>query len=456
MSLAYWYLFALLAIPFYIGPELAPNVQINAERLLLMLLAMFFVHTLRFRKRSDEVYGLFYSFQLFMLLFTLFFIWRGLAAFVSPYRVSGYLFIYELVSNYLIFIIFYVTVFRVHGFFRVLRVLKFGLIVIFCFALLEAILGESILSRFALSDAGQAINATSIWRSGLLRVKSVFEHPLTLGHFLVMALPLILFIGRKYLLLREKILLLILILSMIIMTGSRATMLIAMCIIIIFFLISGPRIRLNNNSVFSLKSILLPILLITPIVIIGLVEERTGSEAFMSYTRYAQIVNGFIAIGEKPWFGFGQGPGGTAAIESVVRYGAESLKLWERNFNTIDNWFLSILLASGYPSLFLFIGFNLVILFTGLRCVLTRSIRNDMHAQGDYGLMIGVFLSLCAGFLFMIILSIFTLHPLYYILMAGFMYLTEKYMRASRMRKKSTNATKYAKRGKIRRAISYG
>lgn len=415
------YVFSLLVIPFYIGPELTSNAQINAERVLLLLICFLFFFLLLKKRTYKNIRTLYIQNRVFFSLFSLFFIWRAISTVASGQIVSYFLYAYEIVSNFLIFIVFYIYIFNNKNHKTFFSVLYFSTIFVFVFSILEFSLQKNIFASLAPSDAGAAIKSSSIVRGSVYRVKSVFEHPLTLGHFCVMVLPIVLFskisLFKFYKLV--KIALAVSLIVMIFLTGSRMTMLSSIIILTIFIVTYGPKIKLNSGSQTRRSLFFIwPLLLFTPVIAINFIISFSGRSSFESYVRIAQVVNGLQVIEMRPLLGFGLGPAGMKAIESF----GTAMKLWTENAATIDNWFLSVLLASGYPSLLLFIGMHLAVFLKLFKTYRKRELL--LRTQSEYfSLWVGLSLSFTFGLAFMSILSIFTLHPLFYILLAALLRL---------------------------------
>lgn len=430
MYLPRLYLFALLCIPFYIGPELATNVQLNVERLTLVLLASAVLAGAYGKVIRPAISQLWRTSPVFLLSFIGFFLWRALAAFVSPYTVSQYLVLNEVISNAFVFIMFFGLYFQKGTIQPILRILTFSVFWMAFIVLIELATQSNPFTPFASASAGDAILNASIERGGLLRAKGAFEHPLTLGQYVVFLLPIVLFMDRAQLPVRRAFLVAGLLIGIGIATGSRATMLILMVQILTYLLFWGLRVGVAGRQV-NLGVFLWVLVPVAAFFVATLAERITGNELFSSYTRVAQIVNGLIAAGNAPWFGFGQGPGGTQAIADTVTYASGSLMLWEANLNTIDNWFLSILLGSGLPAVILFSIFNLTVLLPGAWCILHGPTRREIRDKGELGQFIGVFIAFGGSLGFMAILSIFTLHPLHFILLAWLGALCARYRRTS-------------------------
>ncbi|WP_417268642.1 O-antigen ligase family protein [Celeribacter baekdonensis] len=413
MQIARWYFVALLCIPFYIGPSLATNAQLNAERLLVVLLVFAFftrVVNLRFGHSFKELYS---ARPLTLMAFIFYFSWRGLAAALSPQTVSMLLFINEFMTEVFMAFVFY-------GFFFVkdytdplIKVLKASVVFIFAIVCLEIVLKQNPFSAFAPADAGNAIKAAAIERAGLIRAKGTFEHPLTLAYFVISVLPFFLFGDRARGFTHRRLFVLGLVLIGV-ATGSRTALGMMFVELVVYVLISKPAFGFNAKRLDARLVLIPAVLLLLPLIIM-LAEQRAGASLLQSNARTAQLTNGLIAIWNQPWFGYGQGQGPTQAIETAMKYGEGSIYMWEENFNTIDNWFLSVALSSGLPSLIAFVAYLFAVVVPPIVLVTSAKVRVQMRDNTHLGLVYALILSCAAQMGFMAILSIFTLHPLYFI-----------------------------------------
>lgn len=413
--LAGWYFVALLCIPFYIGPSIVANVQINAERLLIALLVLGCFFGLFRGLVLPPLRVLIARHPLTMMFFLAYFFWRALTAIASPYAVSNYLFINEILSTAFIPLIFF-GIFFIRNDTRVLcRILSVSTIFIFFVVCTELMLGANLFTALAPADAGRAISDASIERAGELRAKGTFEHPLTLGNFVLLALPLVLFAGHSFSRKRSGRLVLALMLIVLgVATGSRSTMFGVAIIVLAYLVLSGLRLRTGWRKA-NYGYLILPFV---PVILAGAVafaEQRSGSDFFSSYIRDAQIRNGLIALAQSPWLGFGAGPGPIGAIVDGMTYGPGALYMWEANLTTVDNWYLSVLLGSGIPAFMALVGFNLSILLAALLVLVNSRIRGRLARGGDLGMFVGLTIACLMETGMMVVLSIFTLHPLYFI-----------------------------------------
>lgn len=426
MRLALWYLFALISIPFYIGPEIASNAQINAERAILATLAIAIIMRALPRLIGPPLRALFQGSPLILVMFLGYFTWRLIAAILSPYSVSKYLFINEVLSQAMIFLIFF-GLFRRNDFLpRFARIIQISLTFVAITVVVELILGFNVFTALAPEGAGSAILNASIERAGLLRVKGTFEHPLTLGNLVVLLLPLALFCSRNSIL-RYRFLVGLALIAISVTTGSRSIQAIVAAQVLLFLLV-GFNFKVAGRKLYPFATFapLAPALFL---MVLQVVESKTGLGILESYVREAQIRNGLISIQDSPWIGFGAGPGPVTAIFAAMSSGEGAMQLWEANAATVDNWYLSVLLASGWPALFFFIGFGLSVLLPPVFLLSRRRARASMRQAGELGLVLALVIGFASNMALMSVLSIFTLHPLWFIWAAWLSSLSIKYGR---------------------------
>lgn len=416
------YLAALLMIPFYIGIEPVQNAQINVERVLLVLLAVAIVKRDVFPTFSAAVRNLSTERKLVFWSLTGYFALRMVAALLSPFVVSIPIVINEIASNLLVFFAFFAIFSRLDVSREVVTIVRIAIMLIAGVVVLELVLGFNIFTPLAPSDAGAAINNASIARSGLLRVKGTFEHPLTLAHMIVMILPLFLF-AKLPITVRARMVSIVLLIGMVFATGSRSGMVLVVIQLGLWAVLRPLRVSLGGGYISTrVLAVAAAPLVIAAVVVFA--EQRAGADLFYSEVREAQLRNGLIAIREKPFFGYGPGPGAIAAVMDGMRSGVGAMKLWKVSFNTVDSWFISVLLSSGYTTLTVFLLLLGSIFYQGFELFANPARRYWLEAQGWDGLALGLLIGCIFGALFMTILSIFTLHPLLFILSAWLTALT--------------------------------
>ncbi|QYJ06361.1 O-antigen ligase family protein [Qipengyuania flava] len=410
------YLVALLLVPFYIGIEPVENAQINLERGLLILLAASVAKRDVLPTFSAGVRDLFAYRNGLALFLTGYFLVRAIAAALSPFAVSIPIVINDIASNFFVFLAFFVIFSQVRVEKEIARILEVSVLIIAGVVALELVLGFNVFTSLAPEGAGKAINEASIQRSGLLRVKGPFEHPLTLAHMVVMILPLFLFSKLPFSN-PLRVLCVVLLVGMGFATGSRSGLVLVAFQLGLWAVLRPMRINLGSGYITT-RGVAFAVAPLVLAAVLVLAEQRSGSGLFESHVREAQIRNGLIAIREKPFFGFGPGPGAIAAITEGMRGGIGAMKLWRANLGTVDNWYLSVLLSSGFMGFAAFILLIGSILYQGVELFSNAARRYWLEQQGWDGLALGLLIGCTFGAIFMAILSIFTLHPLFFILAA--------------------------------------
>jgi hypothetical protein len=420
--IALLYIAAVLMVPFYIGPELAENAQINAERLLLMLLGVSIFLGNNARVVGAGIRVLVRERGLLTLIIGVFFTLRLVSAFASPYAVSVLIVLNELASNLLVFVVFFSVFLQ----FDIRRELETVFVVavgfIFAVTLFELAAGYNPFTQFAPLDAGGAINAAEMSRDGFLRVKGTFEHALTLGHAIVMLLPFFLFASRLGTGLRYTMIARLLLMA--VFTGSRTTILISFAEVGAALIINAGRLQFGEKAV-STRAVAIAFAVLAVFTAVFLAQTTTGKGLFESYIREAQINNGLIAIQHKLWLGYGPGPGALDALVTGMK-GVGALRMWQANLTTVDNWYLTVLLTSGLPSLIFFMAMIVLLIAQGMRLLVTDSnLRNRLVRYEHQGIALAVFVSTLSAAIYMVTLSIFTVHALFYMFAA---WLTATYV----------------------------
>ncbi|MDP3862153.1 MAG: hypothetical protein Q8Q63_11285 [Phaeovulum sp.] len=427
MSLVRFYLFALLCIPFYIGPEIAANVQINVERALLALLLLLVGLGILRGVVGPALESLAAQRPLILTLLVLFFFWRALAAVFSGVAVAKYIFVNELISNAFVFILFYGSFLRQDMETDALRIFRMSAFWMLAVVAFEIATGTNPFTALAPDSADVATANAAIQRLGVLRTKGTFEHPLTLGNFVTLLLPIFLFLDARFMRRRAALMVAAALIICGAMTGSRTTGVLMASELAFYFIFRGLWFVRSGRSI-NFGYLLWPLFPLAMTAAVAFVEVWTGHGLFEDYVRAAQIHNGILAIESAPWLGFGQGSGAIHSLAEAMRYGEGSMRLWDANLATIDNWYLSVLLASGYPGATLFVSLQMAVLLPPIALLLSRRAREHLARKKTLGLFAGLTLSVAAGNAFMVILSIFTLHPLHYIIQAWLVFHTAKHV----------------------------
>lgn len=205
--------------------------------------------------------------------------------------------------------------------------------------------------------------ADDLARGGAARVRSVFVHPIVYGQVLAGLAPFALFLffaGG----LRDKLLGLILaacVVTAVAWSNARSPLVVAFagsaCFMAFYLFDLRRRMRLFF-AVIGLAAVVG-----SAPVIMGALEQiqsgRTAEEAVSTTARDIQVSRGLSAVRGSPIMGFGQG--------SALEYAAtrnETKKLL-----TVDNYFLTVVVETGYGGLAIFVSFLLALGLQGLRAI---------------------------------------------------------------------------------------
>jgi hypothetical protein len=202
-------------------------------------------------------------------------------------------------------------------------------------------------------------------RGGDYRVSATFGHPLVLAEFLCMVLPVVLMLAAKAVEHRSRILawaMLPPVAGMIYLSYTRSSLIAALSSIIVMTLVFGVRFGRDRRrpGVAMLGWLAVTLALSTGVLLSGsaayLAKGRTEAEAGSTQARVLMLNRGLAALDSHPVQGYGPG----MAASKIGRLpGASGL--------TIDSYFLSVALDSGYLGLLLFSSSMWVVVVRGMR-----------------------------------------------------------------------------------------
>jgi hypothetical protein len=263
---------------------------------------------------------------------------------------------------------------------------------------IEAIQGKNMFIGFAASgetgDVGDAI-ATIIAdkiRGGAYRVQSVFSHPILFGQYLGAAAPIIfisLFFERSRFWKFMAIVALPLILIGILKSGSRSGLLALTVSAIVLGGMLWVHILANSQKYRGFAIAAVPIVLIAIFAAYGFSEHLVAGgsqmESSSSLVRETQLRYAFNAIPHNPIFGYGLGA--AIQIAGVKTY---------LNSLTMDIFYLSVLLDSGWVGLILFMLMVLSLIFTSIQFVSRNSGRKIYYISAYVAAALSVLVTLGA------------------------------------------------------------
>jgi len=406
------YLILFACWPFYLDIRIHESVGINPERLVLIWVCVLWIMLLL----TDKHYlthainkTLEYK---WIFIVVLVFISSRLLSLMQSDDVfySSLLFINELITNYLLMYIVFLTIKTKKELYLILKVLFYCLIGVSIFTIIESIFEYNIFTGLTEGVSKSSMIAKTVkMRDGVYRAQAIFEHPLSLAQYLVFLLPVLLFSNILRLNVTIRLLSVGLVLFALILTMTRTSFVVLSLIIFLYVFHYIWNIKIYNYSQFFLKYIIYLILLIifipggvvTGRVIIG----SQGSEALSSsLTRIDQIMVGYALVKEKPFLGYGVGMAGELMLES------SKSTPYVLHTDSIDNMYLKLVVESGIISLILFLVFLIAVVVTVWN---NQSKTTDRCLKKFY--LWGA-LSIVGFIVSMSVLAIFTVLPLLYLI----------------------------------------
>lgn len=218
-------------------------------------------------------------------------------------------------------------------------------------------------SLFSAGDAyAQDLFSTALTRGGAARIRSLYTHPIVYGQVMAAALPFALHlvfarpIGGKLLGLAASACALV----SIALCNARSPLLVAgiAALVYLFLFLFDLRRRLRLALGFVLLG---GVLIAAPIGIAAVEQIRAGrdaGEASSSATRALQSERGRAALANSPSMGYGQG--------TATGYAGT---IGMKNTQTIDNYYLTAAIESGYVGVGLLLVLLAVMVLQGLIAV---------------------------------------------------------------------------------------
>jgi len=405
---------AVVAIPLwptYINVKIDPLPGINLTRVIIFVLMSLYLFNVvaHARFQNYAVKTLSQNIWPVFAVMTPFYLWNLLTITQSP-RMSYAIFAAgkDVIFCFVLFVIA-ITVWRdPRQLYRIILLLVVSSIIILAIGMIEAIMENNVFQWLMPEDYVSGNKAfESIKRDGIYRIKGTFTHPLALASYSTMILPVAYWLWRHGYG-RHRWLGFVAAVGMIFvswMTGSRAALLVIT--LMTYGLVSALFLRWAGRVKGFLKPLILPValaaILASSYLVLGvgqsLGQGKTEMETGSTTIRLFQLNKGIPLVLSKPLMGFG--PGESAMVLDV---GQKS--------KTIDNYYLTLLLESGIPSLLLF----LFILLYFLRLAWKLMAERGMPLPGLAGAM---FFAIAGNVAFMAILSLEQTMPLMFLFFAA-------------------------------------
>lgn len=314
--------------------------------------------------------------------------WRLLACFIGETPVLSLTsFIKELIYINSFILFGYIFASLENGGIVLFRILIFCGILVGLAGISEAFSEHNLFSKFASAGEDGDVSGTLAniaaekIREGAYRAQSTFDHPIVFAQFVAALIPV-----SIYGMLREKSFFwrilafasLPIALLSILKSGSRAGIVSVMVAFGLVAVVMWLRALVHGRLTKIVAFVSLPALLgglgVGYLLLKELAAGRGQHEVSSSEVRILMLRNGISSLTDNPIFGFGQG-------QAITKAGIFNSK----GLATIDNYFLSIAIDSGYIGLALFI--ILLLVFTIKALVV--SVKNP----GQEGLFVGACLA---------------------------------------------------------------
>ncbi|MYM65289.1 hypothetical protein GTP45_00390 [Pseudoduganella sp. FT55W] len=294
--------------------------------------------------------------------------WRLLSGFTSEQPVFAVVQFFWSVFNF--HVVFFVAMSSLRDRRDVAFIMKLlvgGAVIVALLGGLERIIGHNLFAKLVPADSEVVAQALADkLRDGGNRVQATFEHPMVLAEFLMLTLPMAVFLLFHSSKQRYKVAgaaSLALMMGGIVLSGTRSAILagaavLGLTLVLYFFENLRGRGGLTPRGLISmvgLIGIVTAALAILPFVT-DLVQGRNAYERGSSTARIMQYQLGLPKIEKQPVLGYGVGIG-----NSHVGFRTSATR------TSVDSYYLTIALDSGVPGVVLFIATFIGFIVMGLR-----------------------------------------------------------------------------------------
>ena len=374
MFMFFLWLAASVLWPSYLNLQLPGLPGIEPSRVLLSTLIFIWIfYLIKSTDMKNHVHSVFVTNTKYFLFFLFIFLIKFIAIFFSESIFQSlFYYIKDLIEVFLpalVLLSLFMVTKDIKEFLFVLAVIGGGVILI---SMVELIVNKNVFSLylppgFVMSSeyVEQAISEKI--RGGGYRVQGPFGHPLLLAQFIVVILPIYVYLFLTHPKRLVKLISFILIpLAFIVLykTGSRSIFIgIAAEIIIVAALYLRLVMVTKKTSVLGWITIVsYPVFILLGLFIFYLTMDyflgQTIQEMNSTNARLLMWERGLSIITESPLFGFGSG---SAAYVLGFTGGGGVL--------TIDSYYLSVLLESGYIGFIVFIAYFVLIFYLGVKLI---------------------------------------------------------------------------------------
>lgn len=334
-----------------------------------------------------------------------FFIWKILTACTSNYsQISLYGAIRDLLYCFGLFLMTATIIESTDKTEKLMKVILYASLVVFLVTFYEAATKQNLFGSFV-NKSYISINRfqAGLYRDGNFRVMGTFSHPIALAGYCSIIIPL----GLWYFNYRKDKLRLIGLVSCTLITislflsTSRAGLVTVVFMATGYFLIHFlpgffSQIYSRRKRIYSIiliGCVAVAFTLGALVYVENLAKGRSEKESGSSSVRIMQIEKGFPLVKSKPVLGYG--PNQAATVLGLKA-------------RTVDNYYLTLALESGFPALLLFLSIYFGFLLVARKCYLEKFTLS--------GLSISIFWIIAGNALFLSVVSLEQTLPYIFIL----------------------------------------
>jgi hypothetical protein len=311
-----------------------------------------------------------------LMLLSGFVVWRLASAVASAQPVYSFIqFGWDFLNYYLVFFVAISSLRDMRDLRPLLTALAAAAIAIALIGFVERVVGHNLFANLVPANAefaaAQAQGLEEKIREGGNRVQATFEHPMVMAEFLVVILPMIVFLALKD---RRKVVRvgalggIVLVLGGIALSGTRSAMLTGAVVMslsmTLYFMNNVQGGKMSLKAFFSVLGMLTLVvgLLASVSVMSQLIAGRTAAERGSSVSRLLQVQAAIPKVQKQPLLGYGVWMG-----NAELGFKASRGRL------SVDNYYLTLTLDSGLPGSLAFLGALIGFIWTGARLFLGKA-----------------------------------------------------------------------------------
>lgn len=356
LNLLYVYIVVSIIWPNYIVLKVGSLPGITPDRMigLVLILVLFLYFTI-----GRGNYSKLMNYRRIVSILLILSFWNLTGSCIAAEQIGKSIFasINWFVSGPLVFIIVLLFVKDLTDVSKLIKAVVIGMFLVNLLGVVELISGHILFKNYLLTENQFTMSALiEKTRDGMFRIRSVFTNPLIYAQYLIATLPLFFYFLKKYDAISSKFFYLVNIMLtyfLIYHTGSRAGLALGLLIPLVLLYLKlykyvWLRYILNICSLIFIAYIVLNTIEYIQTNIQDAqnlhslyVNGKVDSTEASNLARILQLQMGFEALTSHPIFGFGYGE----ALNAV------------KPLKSLDNYYLSILLASGIGGLIILLVF---------------------------------------------------------------------------------------------------